>query len=91
MFRPVHTFEPLSVFTQSLFSNKPRTRLGRRLPAVDDGRLQRRRVDHVACDYMIDVCPSLGINARTGESMVALGNNSLVAILHQSVALIDPC
>lgn len=40
-----------------------------------------RRVDHVAWNYMIDVCPSLGINAKTGEGMVALGNNSSVALL----------
>jgi hypothetical protein len=32
----------------------------------------------VACDYVLDVCPSLGVNRKTGEGMVALGNNRCV-------------
>ena len=42
--------------------------------------LLARQAGIVACDYLLDVCPSLGVNQKTGEAMIALGNNAYVWI-----------
>lgn len=40
--------------------------------------MRARQAGTVACDYILDVCPSLGVNQKTGEGMIALGNNAYV-------------
>lgn len=40
--------------------------------------MRAKQAGLVACDYILDVCPSLGVNAKTGEGMIALGNNGCV-------------
>lgn len=45
--------------------------------------MRARQAGIVACDYILDVCPSLGVNQQTGEGMVALGNNAYVLVVCQ--------
>jgi hypothetical protein len=48
-------------------------------PSVEE-QMRAKQAGLVACDYILDVCPSLGVNAKTGEGMIALGNNGCVSL-----------
>lgn len=79
---PTDTFKPLSLSTEPQYTAKKSTRRSRIIaaaqqPSVEE-QMRAKQAGLVACDYILDVCPSLGVNAKTGEGMIALGNNGCV-------------
>ncbi|KAJ9118208.1 hypothetical protein QFC22_004114 [Naganishia vaughanmartiniae] len=90
---PTDTFKPLSLFTQpqpQQSTAKKSTRRSRILasqPVTAAEEMHAKQAGLVACDYVLDVCPSLGVNRKTGEGMIALGNNSgdIVLMHHEKI------
>ncbi|KAJ9099843.1 hypothetical protein QFC21_003845 [Naganishia friedmannii] len=88
---PTDTFKPLSLFTQpQQISPKKSTRRSRILasqPVTAAEEMHAKQAGLVACDYVLDVCPSLGVNRKTGEGMIALGNNGgdIVLMHHEKI------
>lgn len=77
---PTDTFKPLLLSTESRYTGKKASRRSRIIAAAQENSVEEemraRQAGIVACDYILDVCPSLGVNQKTGEGMIALGNNA---------------